>query len=131
MPDLKEKILAMTPTFGDRQDFDTLVAEKVMGWTRVHRAGRHAKLYGFPPGQRHVCVVPLYWFGVEAAWAIVERLRKLNMYVDVVTYPLFYQVRVSDADGKRLATVSLRSLAEAISKAALIAVLEGASRESA
>lgn len=120
----RETILAMTPSFHDRQDFDTLVAERVMGWTRVHPAGRRGKLYGFRPGEKHVCVVPLYWFGMDEAWTIVQRLRERGMYVDVITYPLFYQVRVHDGSGRRLATVSLRPLPEAIAKAALIAVLD-------
>lgn len=122
-----DEIMAMKPTFGEHQEFDALVAEMVMGWTRVHpvtnrRGG--TKLWGFPPGYKHVAVVPLFWWDGDATLAVVKRLRDLGLYVVVETFADFYRVTVRREDGSPVCVVSLPDLKECIGKAAIIAVMQ-------
>lgn len=116
----RETILAMKPG----RELDTLVAEKVMGWakgfeddgTLYWATGNGAMSHQWSPSKH-----------MSAAWEVVEALRTRGLYVDVITYADFYQVEVHNNEGERLAIVSLPGLGEAISKAGLIATLEGAS----
>ena len=53
------------------------VAERIMGWTAVHREGD--TLVGYPPidvGPDDVRVVPNYSRDIDAAWQVVEAMRR-------------------------------------------------------
>lgn len=57
------------------RELDALVAERIMGWTRLHVDG---ELFGIPPGHMQEALVPSYSMDMAAAWGVVERLRDLH-----------------------------------------------------
>lgn len=122
----RETILAMKSV----QEFDALIAEKVLGWDRVHTVTHRAggtKLWGFPPGHKHVATVPSFRWSGGAVLAVITRLRDLGFYVVVETFADVYRVTVRREDASTVCAVILPDLKECIGKAALLAVLGGAS----
>lgn len=62
------------------REIDTLIAEKVMGWTKVteHKRFRNEKSQwrGLKP-DRHYAMLPYFSTDIKAAWQIVEKLKQL------------------------------------------------------
>lgn len=123
----REEILAMKPTFGRAFEFDSAIAERVMGWERVHvvenRQGG-TTLWGFPPGPpKHAAKVPSYWWDADATLSVIERLKLSGIYVDVETYADHYGVSARRESGEEICRLGALRLKETIGKVALLAVL--------
>jgi len=67
------------------RELDALVAEKVMGWTQVHRVDSTGDLCGVPSrGAPPSYLLPRYSTDIAAAWKVIEKLRQLQFTVRLV-----------------------------------------------
>lgn len=69
-------------------DLDLLVAEKVMGWTKGHiHEGEVMMLPPNPSENEAYQSPPAFSTNLENAWEVVEKLRSMNLSIDVHAYP--------------------------------------------
>ncbi len=125
----REQILAMEPG----RELDALVAERVMGWTNIIRHDEYGGVYvGWPPDRRpwdtdRGAYIPRYSYDDVAALQIIPAMGQRGW--DCATYyeadagcwtVYFLSAQFKPADARAQSGL----LAEAICKAALLAVLE-------
>ena len=63
------------------RELDALVAEKVMGWTRIHRLNQVGDFCGVPPQGAPPYILPCHSTDIAAAWKVVEKLHRLQFMV--------------------------------------------------
>ncbi|MFD2703838.1 hypothetical protein ACFSVM_25745 [Paenibacillus shunpengii] len=117
-----EDILNLSPG----RDLDAQIALRVMGFKEITIVGTY---YFTDPIDTQL---KSYSTDIKAAWEVVEKLRKQKIYLDIRVWPNEYQVLPHYDENNKLKpelVVKLRSLPEAICKAAFLSVIGGFSRE--
>lgn len=100
-------------------EMNRIVAREFMGWTDIQKDAR-GRMSGFCHYRKKNFLVPNYSGSLNAAWAIVERLKRLRYEIQVNEYGQSPpQVTLFDAH-ENWVTVDSRTLPEAICKAALL-----------
>lgn len=95
------------------RELDVLIAEKVMGWTKIQK-----QTYQFDLGDNEVVrlesskmilgnspndwketlrPIPNYSTSIPCAWDIVEKIISMGLMVDIQTYSKFHQVQLDKA----------------------------------
>jgi len=118
-----DEIISMKPG----RVLDALVSEKVMGWHTFSpidprydhsvSANGNRRNFAFDLHGKYK-PFPLYSTDTEAAWTVVEELRKRYLHIEIMTDEEKWKVRTNADDW-----VFALDIPEAICKAALLAVL--------